>query len=174
MPAPERTSLDAIVAAADHILETSGLDAVTMQAVAARVGVKAPSLYKRVADREALVRLVANAATAHLRDVLDRSATLPELARAVRAYAREHPQRFQLIFSASADPGILAHASEPVLQFARRLAGERDALNAARMLTSWAVGFVSMELAGAFQLGGELDEAFEYGLRGIERAITSR
>lgn len=61
-----------------------------------------------------------------------------------------------------------------MLRIARDLAGEEDALSAARLLTAWAVGFVQMELAGAFQLGGELDEAFEYGLRGVERAITPR
>lgn len=174
MPAPERTSLEAIVAAASDILEASGLDAVTMQAVAARVGVKAPSLYKRVADREALVRLVADTATERLATALERPTTLAEAARAFRAFAREHPRSFQLIFSASADPEILARASAPVLRIARDLAGEEDALNAARLLTAWAVGFVQMELAGAFQLGGELDEAFEYGLRGVERAIRPR
>jgi AcrR family transcriptional regulator len=172
MPAPERTSLDAIIGAASDILETNGLDAVTMQAVAVRVGVKAPSLYKRVADRDALVRLVADAATEQLAVALDEPATLAEVARAFRAFARAHPQSFRLIFSASADPDILARTSAPVLRIARDLAGEEDALRAARLLTAWAVGFVQMELAGAFQLGGELDEAFEYGLRGIERAIT--
>jgi AcrR family transcriptional regulator len=172
MPAPERTSLDAIVAAATEILESGGPDAVTMQAVALRVGVKAPSLYKRVADRDALVRLVADAATERLAIALERPSTLAEVARAFRSFARANPRSFQLIFSASADPGILARASAPVLRIARDLAGEEDALHAARLLTAWAVGFVQMELAGAFQLGGELDEAFEYGLRGIERAIA--
>lgn len=92
MPAPERTSLEAIVAAASDILETSGLDAVTMQAVALRVGVKAPSLYKRVADREALVRLVADTATGKLATALERPTTLAGAARAFRAFAREHPR----------------------------------------------------------------------------------
>ena len=62
MPTPERTSLDEIVSAAARLLETGGVAAVTMQAVAQDVGVKAPSLYKRVRDRETLLGLVGGAA----------------------------------------------------------------------------------------------------------------
>ncbi len=50
MPTPERTSLAEIVTQAARLLESGGPAAVTMQAVAAAVGVKAPSLYKRVRD----------------------------------------------------------------------------------------------------------------------------
>ena len=61
MPTPERTSTEEIVAAGREILEVAGPSGLTMQAVADRVGVRAPSLYKRVRDRDALHAAVATA-----------------------------------------------------------------------------------------------------------------
>ena len=34
-------------------------------------------------------------------------------------------------------------------------------------MTAWATGFLTMELAGAFRLGGDLDEAYAFGLETI-------
>ena len=61
MPTPDRTSLQDIVEAGRDLVETGGAAKLTMQAVAERVGVRAPSLYKRVRDRDALLVLVAEA-----------------------------------------------------------------------------------------------------------------
>jgi AcrR family transcriptional regulator len=61
MPTPERTSYAEIVATGREVLEESGPAGLTMQRIAEKVGVRAPSLYKRVRDREALVEAVATA-----------------------------------------------------------------------------------------------------------------
>lgn len=53
-------SRDALVAAAVDITRNEGLSGVTMRAVAARFDVTAMALYRHVADREELVRLVAD------------------------------------------------------------------------------------------------------------------
>ncbi|HBF81970.1 MAG TPA: TetR family transcriptional regulator, partial [Streptomyces sp.] len=46
------------------------------------------------------------------------------------------------------------------------------ALDAARLVTAWATGFIEMEISGAFRLGGDVDRAFEYGLAGVRRAVA--
>ncbi len=50
---------------------------------------------------------------------------------------------------------------------------EEDALAAARVFTAWATGFLHMELAGAFRLGGDVDEAFRYGLEHLLAGLVA-
>jgi hypothetical protein len=40
-------------------------------------------------------------------------------------------------------------------------------------VTAWANGFIGMELAGAFRLGGDVDRAFEYGIAHLVEAISA-
>jgi AcrR family transcriptional regulator len=179
MPTPDRTSLDAIVQAARDLLEHDGLAGLTMQAVAHRVGVRAPSLYKRVESRDQLIQLVAEATLSDLAGRLDATASPRELANAFRAFGHEHPAAFQLVMTPG--PGIPVarlefgvRASEAILRLGGRLAGEKNALEAARTLTAWAAGFVSMELNGGFNLGGDVEDAWEFGVTRIVEAITAR
>jgi len=186
MPTPSRTSLEQIVAAGRALVTSGGVDALTMQAVAQRVGVRAPSLYKRVRDRSDLVRLVVEDALRELGATLDAAADtgdpardLRALATEFRAFAHAQPNLFGLLFVSAADRSapdsdLLARASSPVLRTAERLAGPNDALPAARTITAWAMGFVQMELAGAFQLGGDVQEAFDYGITRLAVALASK
>lgn len=52
------------------------------------------------------------------------------------------------------------------------LVGQEDALNAARLLTAWATGFISMELASAFRLGSGINEAFEFGIAHLQAGLA--
>ncbi len=182
MPTPARTSLEEIVRAGRSILETDGIDGLTMQRIAAAVGVRAPSLYKRVRSRNDLLRLVANDASRELTERLDAARTgdprsdLIALAGAFRAFAQDYPGAYGLLFAplpddARADPVWSSRASEGVLAATRQLSGEGDALEAARTVVAWANGFIAMELAGGFRLGGDVDRAFAYGIDHIARAI---
>lgn len=185
MPTPSRTSVEEIVSAARSILEAEGIDGLTMQRVAAAVGVRAPSLYKRVRGRADLVRLIANDIARELADTLDAAATsgdpradLPGLANAFRQFARAHPQAYSLLFArlpeeSRADPELNVRASEALLRTASALAGPEYALEAARTVVAWATGFISMELGGAFRLGGDVDRAFAYGIDRLTRSIAS-
>ncbi|WP_298040636.1 TetR-like C-terminal domain-containing protein [uncultured Microbacterium sp.] len=90
---------------------------------------------------------------------------LDHLARAYRAFAHQHPEAFRLIFTPTASQESLQRSAAPVLLAVTAFVGEDHALSAARLFTAWATGFVQMELAGAFRLGGDVEDAFEYGLR---------
>ncbi len=184
-PARARTSHIAIVAAGRDLLEAGGLDAVTMQAVAERVGVRAPSLYKRLPNRAALIAAIGTAALEDLGRQLeppgrdpDPASGLRTIATAFRAFAHENPRAYELLFMnlppESRPPADrFALASAPLLAVAGRLAGPDQALEAARLVTAFAHGFVSMELGGAFRLGGDVDEAYRYGVDVLVSALTT-
>jgi len=189
MPTPDRTSLDAIVVAGRALLESEGLSGLSMQAVADRVGVRAPSLYKRVRSRDDLIRLIAEATVAELASRLDAAAVAAQaadpverltlLARAVRSFARASPAAYRLLFSppseeSGASPESIARSASAVLAVAAELAGPDDALDAARTVTAWTTGFIGMELAGGFRLGGDVDRAYEYGITRIAAALDRR
>lgn len=183
MPTPARTSLAAIVAAGRAIVESEGPEGLTMQRVASEVGVRAPSLYKRVRDRRDLVRLIVEDAVRELTRVLDAAAAtgdpredLRALGDAFRSFARAYPETYGLLFArlpdaSRADPRLLARASATMLHTAAELAGPEASLEAARMVVAWAHGFISMELAGAFRLGGDVERAYEFGITRLATAL---
>jgi AcrR family transcriptional regulator len=183
VPTPARTSVDEIVAAGRTILTRDGLEGLTMQRIAEATGVRAPSLYKRVSGRAALVRLVAEDAVAELGRCLEGAAATGDAVRdlraqasALRTFAQRDPHAFALVFAPPVeggvtDPTLLAEAAAPVLHVVTGLVGPERALNAARTVTAWASGFLRMELAGAFQLGGDVDEAFDYGISLLVTAL---
>lgn len=187
MPAPQRTTQADIVAAGRRIVASGGLESLTMQAVAHQVGVRAPSLYKRVRGRVELISLVTVAAIDELEERFGAAAKLVEsdpragvaaLVRGLRAFAHEDPAAFGLIFGSApvaARPPVevLARAAAPLIEATTRLVGADRALDAARTVTAWANGFLTMELAGAFQLGGDVDRAFEWGLERVIDAVAT-
>lgn len=178
MPTPDRTSLDAIVLAARDLLETHGLAGLTMNAVANRVGVRAPSLYKRVRGRDQLIQLVGEATMVELATRLEGATTAARVANCFRDFGHERPAAFQLVITPA--PGVpsirvdyAVLATEAVLRVTRELAGDEHVLEAARTLTAWTAGFISMELSGSFKLGGDLQRAWEFGLEAITAAIST-
>jgi AcrR family transcriptional regulator len=184
MPTPARTSLAEITSATRQLIETGGLDGLTMQHVASSVGIKAPSLYKHVQSRGDLVRLVIEDVAEELGRTLQAALTGQDpiadtvaLARSFREFAHGHPEAYRLMFAAipdewRPDPSIMAAASQPALETTSALVGPADSLNAARLLTAWVHGFVTMELAGAFRLDGDIGQAFEFGIERLVAALS--
>ena len=166
-PAPARTSNDAIVAAARRILEADGLSAVTMRSVAEAVGVKGPSLLQAGAGS---CRLAASRLGQRRRrpgahhvqgdETGDPRADLRAAAVDVSTLRGAQSERLQAAVRRPA-AGRQSGPRRRWPHWAGRSSTrwpdspvESEALEGARTIVAWAHGFVTMELAGAFRLGG--------------------
>jgi AcrR family transcriptional regulator len=182
--APAKTSDHDIVQAARRIVHEQGIDALSMQAIADEVGVRAPSLYKRFANRDAVLDVVAEQYLEELGARLRRAsrnladgAAIAAMAKSYRDFAKRTPQLYKLLYTQRGEAEDLvkarADAVEPLLDVLSALVEKpEERLPAARMLTAFLHGFVSMEIEGAFKLGGDVTTAFEYGLQKLVAALS--
>jgi AcrR family transcriptional regulator len=184
VPAPPKVNKAQIIAAALELLERNGREGFTMADVAAAVGVRAPSLYGHFADRAALLEEL----ELFLWNELGRSLasqvikerpieTIKAQARAYRRFATQHPNGYALMLdvrSRNTEQGVRARAEavNSTLLALSTLVGQSQALVAARVLTPFVHGFVSMENSSAFRLGPGLDAAFEHGVDTILRGLV--
>jgi AcrR family transcriptional regulator len=185
MPSPPKTTDARIVAATRKLLEKHGRDGFSLVDIASAVGVRAPSLYKRFADRAALIAAVElglwhefGEAIARVPSAKNPVELLTAHAHTYRAFAKAHPRLYALVYDAAAEQteaGLHARTKslEPTLLAFAALVGQRDALSAARVLIPFLHGFVSMELANAFRFGSSLDAAFAYGVATILEGLRT-
>jgi AcrR family transcriptional regulator len=172
---PRRAGLtpERVVAEAARVADEAGHDRLTLAAVADRLGVRLPSLYKHVPGLDGLRRALAVSAVGELGAALSEATVgragpeaLRALATAYRGYARRHPGRYAATLRAP-EPGDTEHAaaSDVVLRvvFAvlrgYHLAGD-DAVDATRALRSSLHGFVALEAAGGFGLPRDVERSF--------------
>jgi AcrR family transcriptional regulator len=96
-----------ILAAAELLLiETADESAVSIRAIADRVGVTPPSIYRHFADKEALLRAVCREVFVRLDETLEKAAAgatdpFDELMRKSRAYINfglAHPENYRILF----------------------------------------------------------------------------
>jgi AcrR family transcriptional regulator len=121
-----------ILAAATELLDATGDErAVTLRAVARRIGISAPAIYPHFPDRPAIVQAVVQQGSAELADRI-RSAVAAagddphlRLIAACRAYvdfARSRPQRYRAMFGAHDPDDPAAPVAEAVLILTEALA----------------------------------------------------
>jgi AcrR family transcriptional regulator len=176
MSASAKTSDAQICEAVRRLLESGGEENLSMQAIADAVGIRAPSLYKRFSSRADLLSAAARDALRELADALQDAVeinkpgeSLERMAHIYRKLAKKSPRAYALIFTESLAPrdDLLAArhaAAEPLLSLLSQTLGKETALYAARLLVSYLHGFLSMELTKTFRFGGNVNDAFQYGL----------
>ena len=175
-----------VVAEAARLADEVGLDRLTLAAVAQRLGVALPSLYKHIRNLRALHQQLSVLALGELTAALTAAAVgkagrdaLHALAGAYRAYAHRHPGRYAATLRAP-DPGDPAHvaAGEAAVRVLYAvldgygLSGER-AVDAARCLRSALHGFVALEAADGFKLPQDLDRSYDRLVDALHRAFLT-
>lgn len=175
-----------VVAEAEDIADEIGLANLTLAAVAARLGVKLPSLYNHVEGMDALKRLVSIRAKTELGDVLARAAVgkagaaaLAAMFGACRQWAAAHPGRYEATVRAP-EPDDAEHiaVSNSIVGVAFDvLAGYQldgdDAVDAVRALRATLHGFITLEHAGGFGLPADVDRSFDRLIAGLADTLTS-
>lgn len=151
-----------------------------MHAIARSEGIRAPSLYRHVPDRAALLEQLVVSGFSDLALSMQEAAGAPAplfaLAHAYRDFARAAPGRYRLMLSGDAATTPAADAARraaatPLLDHLRPLVGAERALSVARLFTAYVHGYVTMELAGAFRLGGDPEREFDEGVGMLQRVV---
>ncbi len=183
MPRAGLTTAIVVREAAD-LADEIGYDALTLTALAARLNVAVPSLYKHVGSLDDLRRGVALLAVGELgsalRAALDASAPhggLRPLADAYRRYVLEHPGQYAAtVRAAPADDEELREAGYAAVRTvvevleASGLRGD-DLIHAARSLRAALHGFTTLESAGGFGLPQDVDRSFAWMVAHFEGGL---
>jgi AcrR family transcriptional regulator len=156
-----------IVATARELLEAEGPEALSMRRIADRLGIKAPSLYKHLPDKQALEAALISHGFEESATAFAGAADLPALADAYRRYATAHPHLYRLMTEHPLDrdrltPGAEARAAEAIVA---AVGGDEDM---ARAVWAFAHGMTILELGGRFPPGADLDAAWAAGIAAFE------
>jgi AcrR family transcriptional regulator len=160
-----------IVDAARALLEEEGPEALSMRRLAERLGIRAPSIYKHLPDKQALENAIISAGFEEQAAVFEAAVDgaddpVRALATAYRTYARRHPHLYRLMTERALDrdnlaPGAEDRAAGPLLE-----AFGRDA-DLARAAWAFAHGMTILELDERFPPNADLDAAWDRGMNAL-------
>jgi AcrR family transcriptional regulator len=175
---------DRVVTEAAAVADEIGLQQLTLAAVAARVGVAQPSLYKHVDGMDALRRGLAVLGLRELVRELSRAAAgkargdaLLDVASAYRSYGLRRPGPYEATLRAPVpdDTEHLAAASDVLGIVGAVLSGYGitgdDLTDAIRFLRAAMHGFVAIEAAGGMRMQRDNDVSFRRMVAGLDIAF---
>jgi len=153
--------------------------------VAARFGVRQPSLYKHVAGLSELRRDIGVLAGRELGGELATAAVgksgpdaMLAMADAYRTYAKKHPGRYAAsVIAPTRGDTEYEQAGASVLRTVAAVLGGYgltgdDTIHAIRGLRALMHGFVSLEAAGGFAMPLDLDESYRRLVEGFSNTLT--
>jgi AcrR family transcriptional regulator len=161
-----------IVAAARELLEAEGPEGLSMRRVAERIGIRAPSIYKHLPDKQALEAALISAGFEEWADAFEAAVReaddpLEALTHAYREYALRHPHLYRLMTERPLArqhlaPGVEERAAAQIVD----TLGDPDS---ARAMWAFAHGMTILELNGRFPPGADLDAAWTRGVAAFRR-----
>lgn len=183
MPYPSQIDLPTIIEAASAIIEREGEEALSLGGLAKQLGVKAPSLYRYVDGKDALYRAVNTRTVERLITALEAVAnTAPDapierlvaICEGYREFALAHPALYMLALTNTVDAqrpdeAYMESLALPLQEAMAALSGEAPSLAALRGAMALVHGFVTLELAGQYRRGGDLQAAFRASVRAYLR-----
>ncbi len=175
-----------VVAQARELADETGLSQLTLAAVAQRLGVALPSLYKHVRGFDDLQRQIAAQALRELTDAVtratagrSRTAALRALADAYWKYAHAHPGSYAATLRAPSSEdeqsALVARQLLDVVYAVLEGYGVEggDAVDATRTLRALLHGYVALEAAGAFGMARDVRDSFDQAIEAFDRSLAS-
>ena len=175
-----------VVDAAARMVDSEGLAALTLNRLAAELGVRTPSLYKHIGGLEDLRRelglraadIVAEACRSAAMGRAGRDA-LVAVGDAFRRVVKAHPATYALAQVARNDDEEWKRRTwagvEPVLAILVGYGIEGEAaIHAARSLRAATFGFVTLELAGGFGLAEDPDDSYRYLVETLDAGLRAQ
>jgi AcrR family transcriptional regulator len=178
-------SHDLVVREAADLADEVGWDRLSLAALAERLGVRLPSLYKHIAGLDGLRRDIAVLATRQLGETVSAAAVgrsggdaLRAVADAYRGFGHQHPGRYAATVRAPArDDDEHTAAAESVLRVVLAVLGGYglsgdDAVDATRALRAGLHGFVALEAGGGFGMPQDVDRSFRRMVDGMDLTLA--
>lgn len=183
MPYPSQVDRETIIAQAWHLIEEEGVDKLSLSKLATSLNVKAPSLYRHIANKAGLLQAVNLHTSQQLVAALNEAASQTEgsaieqltgLMHSYRHFAHAHPHSYLLAFTNTndalrPDEDTLAQLALPLQQLITAVSGPDQSLAALRGAMALVHGFVLLELHGQLRRGGDLAQDFDTAVRAYLR-----
>lgn len=167
-----------------RVLESRGVDGLSLKAVAAELNIQSPSLYNYVSGIAGLKSLCAQWGWARLADSVNPTlrhkssrTRLKALANRYRAFALANPNLYQLMNGRMAEELSAQEAAQRqqiLMAFEARLDDlpARQRIHMLRSLRAAIHGFVMLESAAQFQMHEDTDASFEYMIDSILKEMS--
>lgn len=168
MSTRQAVTIERISDVAYDIVVRQGIAELTMRPIADALGIKAPSLYKHVANREAIIALVQARGLAEFgKAFIDAGPTPRDKALAYRKWAYANPHLYYVVMREPLLRELLPQGTEEkvLLEVVKAAGGSHER---ARAIWSLFHGLIDLELQGRYPAGADLDTTWENAISLLE------